>query len=191
MLKYPKIFESEFVIKKLPSWLDKIRKKSLLFFKKNTNTSPSPEEKNMPLNLRGLPSFLTLTDKKDYLNQLFEEAKSKKFNLLTNLYFENTDPNIDVREKLKIFEGKYMRTYLINKFEIGKFRTYNTDPKSAEFQQLIVDSAKSTDYFKIVDYFVNGYKTSELNNQIKLKTEQLEKEKLIESKLIDLFNIFF
>ena len=136
---------------------------------------------SLPFNLRGLPTFLTQTDKKEYLNNLIEESKTKKFNLLTNLYFENGDNNFNIVDKLKIFDGKYMRTYLINKKDIGKYRTYNTDPKSAAFQQMIEDSAKSTDYFKIENFFVNGRKTIELEHQVKEKKIQIDKQRLFES----------
>jgi len=149
-------------------------------FKKKT----IKEDQSLPANLRGLPTFLTNTDQKEYLNQLIEEAKTKKFNLLTNLYFENNDANFDIKDKVKIFEGKYMRTYLINKQDIGKYKTYNTDPNSAEFQQLIEDSAKSTDYFKIENFFVNGRKTIELEHQVKIKKEMIEKQRKIESNNI-------
>ena len=77
-----------------------------------------------------------------------------------------------------------MRTYLINKQDIGKYKTYNTDPNSAEFQQLIEDSAKSTDYFKIENFFVNGRKTIELEHQVKIKKEMIEKQRKIESNNI-------
>jgi len=75
-----------------------------------------------------------------------------------------------------------MKTYWVNKEEIGRFKKYNTDPKSSEFQQMIISAAKTKDYFKTENFFINGSLSIELQNQINAHKIEAKHQKLLEER---------
>jgi len=129
-----------------------------------------------------MPGFLTLNDYREFNKQLKLKQETKNFNLLTNIYLENDDKNyIFNKQRVGIYEGKYFKTFLVDS-NLGKFPAYNKDPKSKEFQQLIEDSAKSKDYFKIGNFYMNSADVLDLRREFKKKLIEDEDMREIYSK---------
>ena len=134
-----------------------------------------------------IPGFLTLEDQREFTKKLKARKEIKNFNLLTNLYMENDDPNYHFNnKKVRIYDGKYFKTYLVDS-NLGKFPIYNHDPKSKEIQKLIEDSTKSTNYFKIGNFYINSTQMLDLKRVVKIKQNAGDDTDLLNSSIYAYF----